>query len=50
MILSSKLTWNTSMSANLFKYGDELTPPATLLGARYMESILKTALLYKFGN
>jgi hypothetical protein len=50
MILSGKLTWNTSMSANIFKYGDELTPPAALLGARYMESILKTALLYKFGN
>ena len=50
MILTSKLTWNTSMSANLFKYGDELSPPTALLGARYMESILKTALLYKFGN
>jgi len=48
--LTSKLTWNTSMSVNLFKYGDELTPPATLLAARYMETILKTALLYKFGK
>ena len=48
--LSEKLSWNTSMTANLFKYGNELAPPATLEGARYMESMLKTALLYKFGN
>jgi hypothetical protein len=50
MNLSKKLTWNTTVSVNLFKYGDELTPPATLLGAKYTESMLKTALLYKFGN
>ena len=48
--LTSKLTWNTSMSLNLFKYGNELSPPLALLGASYRESILKTSLLYKFGN
>jgi hypothetical protein len=48
--LSKRLTWNTSLTTNLFKYGDELTPPPTLLGASYTENILKTSLLYKFGN
>ena len=48
--LSKRLSWTTSMTANIFKYGNELAPPATLLSARYMESTLKTALLYKFGN
>jgi hypothetical protein len=48
--LSKRLNWNTSLTTNLFKYGDELTPPPTLLGAHYTENMLKTALLYKFGN
>ena len=48
--LTKRLSWNTSLSMNLFKYGNELTPPPTLLGARYFENTLKTALLYRFGN
>jgi hypothetical protein len=48
--LTKKLTWNTSLTVNLFKYGDELTPPQTLLGAQYIENTFKTALLYQFGN
>jgi hypothetical protein len=48
--LSKRLNWNTSLTTNLFKYGDELTPPPTLMGAHYTENMLKTALLYKFGN
>jgi hypothetical protein len=48
--LTKKLTWNTSLTINLFKYGDELTPQPALLGAHYQESTFKTALLYKFGN
>ena len=48
--LSKRISWNTSLSLNLFKYGDELTPPVALLGARYYENMLKTALLYRFGN
>lgn len=48
--LSKRLSWNTSLSINLYKYGNELTPPVTLLGARYFENTLKTALLYRFGN
>ena len=47
--LTKKLTWNTSLTANIFKYGDELVNPL-LLGAKYLESTFKTALLYKFGN
>lgn len=48
--LAKRLTWNTSFSLNMFKYGNELSPPAALLGARYFENLLKTALVYKFGN
>jgi len=48
--IAKRLSWNTNLSLNIFKYGDELTPPATLLGARYFENMLKTALLYRFGN
>jgi hypothetical protein len=48
--LSKKLTWNTSLTVNLFKYGDELSPPLNLIGAKYRENTFKTALLYRFGN
>ena len=48
--LAKRLSWNTNLSMNLFKYGDELTPPAVLLGARYFENMLKTALVYRFGS
>ena len=47
--LTKKLTWNSSFTANIFKYGNELTPQPALLGAHYLESTFKTALLYKFG-
>ena len=45
-----KLTWNTLLTINLFKYGDELSPPLSLLGAQYMENTLRTSLLYRFGK
>jgi hypothetical protein len=48
--LSKNLSWNTNMTTNIFKYGNELVPPAVLVGARYLENTLKTALIYKFGN
>lgn len=48
--LSKRLSWNTSITLNLFKYGNELSPPITLLAARYFENRLKTALLYRFGK
>ncbi len=48
--LSKKLSWNSSMTANLNKYGNELAPPTSLIGARYLESTLRTALQYRFGK
>jgi hypothetical protein len=48
--MTKRLTWNTSITLNMFKYGDELTPPVSLLGAQYTESMFKTALLYRFGK
>jgi hypothetical protein len=48
--LSKKLNWNTSMTGNIYKYGNELSNVAPLLGAGYLESTLHTALLYRFGK
>jgi hypothetical protein len=48
--ITKKLSWNTSMTANGNKYGDELTPQPTLLGATYLESTLRTGLQYRFGK
>jgi hypothetical protein len=45
-----RLSWNTSLTVNLYKYGDELTPQPALLGASYLENMLRTALMYRFGN
>jgi hypothetical protein len=46
--LTKKLTWNVFLSTNYCKYGNELTPPASLDGANYFESNYRTGLLYKF--
>lgn len=45
--LSKKMTWNSFLSTNYFRYGNELvlTP---LIGANYLESNLRTGLMYKF--
>ena len=48
--LTKKLSWNSSMSGNLYKYGNILSPVPPLLGARYMESTFHTALQYRFGK
>jgi hypothetical protein len=48
--LSKKLNWNTSITGNFNKYGNELSPPTNLIGASYLESSLHTALLYRFGK
>jgi hypothetical protein len=48
--ITQKLTWNLSMTANLYKYGNELSPPVSLMAASYLESTLRTALLYRFGK
>lgn len=46
--LTKKLTWTTFASTNYFKYGNELTPPLSLDGANYLETIIRTGLKYKF--
>lgn len=45
--LNKNLTWNSFMSTNYFKYGNELVLPS-LIGANYLESTLRTGLQYKF--
>jgi hypothetical protein len=45
--LNKKLTWNSFLSTNYFKYGNELIIPS-LLGANYLESTLRTGFQYKF--
>jgi hypothetical protein len=48
--LSKKLSWNTNMTANLYRYGNELSNTPPLLGAGYLESTLRTSLQYRFGK
>ncbi len=45
--LNKKLSWNSFLSTNYFKYGDELGS-IPLVGANYLESNLRTGLQYKF--
>ena len=45
--LSKKLSWNSFLSTNYFKYGDELGS-VPLIGANYLESNLRTGFQYKF--
>ncbi|HVX52378.1 MAG TPA: hypothetical protein VHB48_19625 [Chitinophagaceae bacterium] len=42
--ITKKLTWNLSATGNLFKYSAAFIPPY----ARYIESTLKTSLMYRF--
>lgn len=44
--LTKKLTWNTYLTTNFFKYGNEIIPN----GANYLESICRTGFQYKFGS
>lgn len=46
--LSKKLNWNNSFSSNYFKYGDELGLP--FIGANYLENMVKTGLVLRFGK
>jgi len=46
--LAAKLHWNIALTANNFKYGDELAPPATLINSNYLESNVKTGFVYSF--
>ena len=46
--LSKKLQWNIGVTANSFKYGNELAPPANLENSSYLESTLKSGFVYSF--
>lgn len=45
--INKKLTWNSFLSTNYFRYGNELGL-IPLIGANYFESNLRTGLMYKF--
>jgi len=42
--ITKKLSWNTFLTTNYFKYGNEITPN----GANYLESISRTGFQYRF--
>ncbi|HMD00060.1 MAG TPA: hypothetical protein VKH37_07895, partial [Ferruginibacter sp.] len=44
--ISKKLSWNTFMTTNYFKYGNELG--VGLEGANYLESTVRTGLTYRW--
>ena len=44
--VSKKLTWNTFISTNQFKYGNEIIPN----NASYLESNVRTGVQYRFGK
>lgn len=48
--LSKKATWNFSGTLNFLKYGNELVPPPSLLGANYLESHVRTSIQYRLGK
>ncbi len=43
---SKRLTWTNYLATNYFKYGNEIIPN----GANYLESNLRTGLMYRFGK
>lgn len=48
--LTNKMTWNFSGTLNFLKYGNELVPPPSLLGANYLESHVRTSIQYRLGK
>lgn len=42
--ITKKFSWNTFLTTNYFKYGNEITP----VGANYLESICRTGFQYRF--
>lgn len=42
--ITKKLNWNTFLTTNYFKYGNEITPN----GASYLETMSRTGFLYRF--
>lgn len=45
--INKKLSWNSFLSTNYFRYGNELGS-IPLIGANYLESSVRTGLQYKF--
>lgn len=46
--LTKKLNWTITLTANNFKYGNELAPPAALVNNSYLESNIKSGFVYSF--
>lgn len=44
LTITKKLSWNTFLTTNYFKYGNEIAPN----GARYLESMSRTGFQYRF--
>ncbi len=44
LTITKKLSWNTFLTTNYFKYGNEIVPN----GARYLESMSRTGFQYRF--
>lgn len=44
LTITKKLSWNTFLTTNYFKYGNEIVPN----GARYLESMSRTGIQYRF--
>ncbi len=44
--ITNKLTWNTFISTNRFKYGNEIVPN----NAAYLESNVRTGFQYRLGK
>jgi len=42
--ITKKLSWNTFLTTNYYKYGNEITP----VGANYLESMCRTGFQYSF--
>jgi len=44
LAITKKLSWNTFLTTNYFKYGNEIVPN----GANYLESMSRTGFQYRF--
>jgi hypothetical protein len=45
---TKKLNWKTFITSNLFQYGNELVGPPVLMGANYLESFIRTGIVYNW--
>ncbi|MGB5007072.1 MAG: hypothetical protein WBO39_09030, partial [Ferruginibacter sp.] len=44
LVITKKLNWNTFLTTNYFKYGNEIIPN----GANYLETTCRTGFQYRF--